>query len=475
MSESKAADLDYIFHPKSVAVAGVSQKTFSSGNGFLKALHDFSFEGPLYAINPKGGDFLGYRIYTNIKEIPGPVDYAIASIPAQSAIEFIKDCVSKQVKAVQFFTSGFKEIDAEGARLEAELVRIATQGNIRIIGPNCMGIYCPESRLSFSSSFSKESGSIAFISQSGGNTMQFVQLGVSRGLRFSKVVSYGNASDLNETDFLEYCGNDDTTAIIGVYIEGVKDGQRFLRVLKETARKKPTIILKGGRTRAGTRTIASHTGSLMGNELVWDSIFKQTGAIRANNLEELADVIMAIQCFPNITGRRVAVIGLGGGASVQAADEIEMAGLYVPSLPEQTQKELGQYTFFSSGAGSIYNNPIDSPLVLTNPRLFSQMLGIIAECPEIDLIMGYIGIDPSAGDRDMHMPLIAMGDTLIDFSKSHSKPTAIVTTPTMAEIYGKAAIEIRNKAVVNGVPFFPSLDRAANAIVKAIEFREKTE
>jgi acyl-CoA synthetase (NDP forming) len=471
----KVPALDYIFHPRSIVVAGVSDDPHNAGQWFLKALDDFPFEGPLYAVNPKGGELGGHKIYPSIKDVPGPVDYVVACIPARVAVEFMMDCVSKQAKVVHFFTSGFKEMNAEGARSEAELIKVATQGGVRIIGPNCMGLYCPESRLSFSSSFPKESGNVAFVSQSGGNTILFVQLGASRGLRFSKAISYGNASDLNETDFLEYCADDAATKIIGAYIEGVKDGRRFFRVLKETARKKPTIILKGGRTHAGTRAVASHTGSLMGSELVWGSVFKQTQAIRVNNLGELADVILAIQSFPDLRGRRVGVIGLGGGASVQAADEIEMAGLYVPALPEDVQEQLKRFTFFSSGAGSTYNNPVDSPLVAANPEIFSHMLNIIGACPEIDLVMGYMGVDTPASATDLQEPLLVMGDTLIGFGKSHLKPTVIVTAPSFAEVYGDTVSIIRRKALDNGLPFYPSLNRAAKAIYKATEYREKKE
>ena len=254
----------------------------------------YEFEGRLYPVNPKVDEILGLKAYPNVRDIPGPVDHVICSIPAPLVPQLIEDCVAKGVKVVHMFTAGFSETgEEEGVRLEAKILQIAKRGGIRLIGPNCMGIYCPSSHISFDEAFPKESGVVGFFSQSGANASELAHMGALRGIHFSKVVSYGNALDLNEVELLEYFIQDPETEIIAAYIEGVKDGQRFVRLLREAAQVKPTIVLKGGRTQSGTGAVASHTGSLAGEDEVFDALCRQMGAIRVYSLEELADVIQA--------------------------------------------------------------------------------------------------------------------------------------------------------------------------------------
>jgi acyl-CoA synthetase (NDP forming) len=208
------------------------------------------------------------------------VDYVISTVPAKAAPGLIAECARKGVKAVHFCTAGFSETgEEEGLRLEPQLAALSKKTGIRIIGPNCMGIYCPASRLSFNTDFPKESGPVGLISQSGGNTESLIRRVVPRGVRFSKAISYGNACDLNESDFLEYLAGDPETEIIGLYIEGVKDGERFPQILRKAAEKKPVILLKGGITEGGARAALSHTGSLAGSEVIWRSLCNQLGVI----------------------------------------------------------------------------------------------------------------------------------------------------------------------------------------------------
>ena len=246
-------DLESLFSPASIALVGVSPNPSDmSYCWFFDPLLEFEFEGRIYPVNPKGGKICGLEFYPSIEAIPGPIDHVISCIPAPLTPQLMEHCVAKEVKLVTLFTAGFSETgEVDKMSLEDSLIQIARRGGVRVLGPNCMGIYCPRSRISFCSGFPKESGTAGFISQSGGNAFNFVDIGAARGLRFSKVISYGNACDLDETEFLQYLAHDPETEIIAIYIEGVKDGRRFITGLREAVAAKPVIVFKGGKTETG--------------------------------------------------------------------------------------------------------------------------------------------------------------------------------------------------------------------------------
>ncbi|MDH5391039.1 MAG: CoA-binding protein, partial [Candidatus Bathyarchaeota archaeon] len=378
--------LDEIFNPRSIAVIGASPDPNKAGYHFFKGLLDLKFDGAVYPVNLNGSDVLGFKGYRNLRDVSAPIDYVIVAIPAYKVPEIIEDCVAKGVKTVHVFTSGFSETGkADRIKLEAQIANIAKAGNVRVIGPNCMGIYHPKIGLSNFGVFeSKESGSVGFISQSGGNTGDFGRMGLVRGLRFSKLVSYGNASDLDSTDFMEYFAWDPETKIICAYIEGVKDGRRFVKVLKEAAMVKPVVILKGGLTEAGTRAVSSHTGVLTGSDSIWTALFHQTGAIQVESLREMIDLALAFSYMSRPKGRRVGIVGIGGGASVAVADFCERAGLIVPRFMENTIEGLEKIT---PVAGTSIKNPVDSPVgrIVAVPE-YEETLRLMASDPQIDLL-----------------------------------------------------------------------------------------
>ncbi len=217
----------------------------------------------------------------------------MSAIPARYTTQLLLDSAVKGVKAMHIFSAGWGEIaDEEGKKMQAEMIAVARRLGIRVIGPNCMGIYCPKTALTYFRNFPKQSGPFAFISQSGMNASYAILEGEMRSIYYSKVISYGNATDLNESDFLEYLAEDPETKVIAGYIEGVKDGIRFLKVLKKAAKLKPIILYKAGITEHGVRATASHTGSIAGSDKVWDSLLKQAGVLRAHSMEELIDVLI---------------------------------------------------------------------------------------------------------------------------------------------------------------------------------------
>jgi acyl-CoA synthetase (NDP forming) len=464
-------NLDCIFNPRSIAVAGVSEERGNLGRDFLAALVDFSFAGALYAINPKGGQILGNKIYGSLLEVPGPVDYVIGCIPAKLTENLLELCVQKRVKVLHLFTAGFGELDSRGAEIEAKLAKIAHQGGVRIIGPNGMGIYHPAGGISFSSNLPKEAGNIAFISQSGGNAFQAIRLGNNRSLYFSKVISYGNALDLNETDFFEYCAKDPKTTIIAAYIEGVRDGQAFIKALVQATQNKPVVLVKGGRGKAGARAIASHTGSLAGNEVVWEAVFKQTRAIRADTIEDMIETICVLQYYPKTVGGRVCIVGFSGGVGVLATDACETAGLSLPVLDTSVQEELKTFAFFSNAAGSIYSNPVDTPLVVMDRSALLRILNIVARAENIDWIFAHLRLGVGSDDFSREASLKQLAETFIEFGQAGVKSVVLVIDPTATEAYPKTVAEIREDAFQAGILVSSSFTSAAKAVASVVEYR----
>ena len=257
--------MDSVFHPRSVAVIGASSDSEKERkSGWIGRLLQFGFKGEIYPINPKVKEVLGFKAYPSVRDIPGTVDYVIIAVPRHLTPSSLKDCVSKEAKVVHIYTAGFSETGTpEGIHLQKELKGMLQAGRTRVIGPNCMGIYCPSGGISFDIRFPKEPGPVAFISQTGVGGRRLISLATGRGLRFSKAISYGNAIDLNANDFLEYAISDPETKVILLYLEGLTDGRRFFHLLRGC--RKPVVLLKAGLSESGSGAVVSHTASLAGN------------------------------------------------------------------------------------------------------------------------------------------------------------------------------------------------------------------
>ncbi len=249
--------MEEIFHPKSIAVIGASNNSRARGYAYIRHLLDHKFKGKIYPINPKYSEVLGIKAYPSLREVPGSVDYVICCVPASAVPDILEDCAQKGVKAAHLFTARFSETGRqEDAELEQKILKQARKGGIRLIGPNCLGIYYPKEGLAFGYDFPINSGSVGLISQTGGLAGGCIQLASLRGIYFSKVISYGNALDYNESDFLDYLAQDPETKVILMYVEGLKDGKRFFDTLRRATSVKPVIIIKGGRGKSGTRAVA---------------------------------------------------------------------------------------------------------------------------------------------------------------------------------------------------------------------------
>ncbi len=339
----EAPEFERLFNPSSLAVIGASSNPHKSGGLFLKGLIDSGFKGNLYPVNPNEPEIMGLKSYRSVKEIPGGIDLAILAVPARIVPHVIAECSQQQVRFAIIHSAGFSELGTEGKELEEKMLYAARQGGTRIIGPNCMGIYSPGAHINTILSREKlpnAAGPVAFVGQSGWVTENVILMGYERGLRFSKVVSIGNQSDLTIEDLLKYLADDAETRVIAFYIEGIKRGRELLELSRQISRKKPIIIWKSGSSEAGARAAASHTGSLAGNNLVVKAALGQGGVITAQDLEELIDLMAGFVCPVLPAGKKVGLLVESGGGAVAGGDAIQTHHLEIPALSAETQQEL---------------------------------------------------------------------------------------------------------------------------------------
>jgi acyl-CoA synthetase (NDP forming) len=464
--------MDEIFHPGSIAVIGARSNESLENDGWVSRLIAFGYRGTIYPINPKATEIMGLKAYPSVRDVPGPVDLAIFNVPFRVADRVMADCAAKGVKFVHVFTAGFSETGKpEGIRLQNEIERIAREAGIRVIGPNCMGLYYPQGGITFARLLSKTPGTVAFVSQSGASASRVVAQGTERGIYFSKVVSYGNAIDLDGTDFIEYLSSDPETKVVTSYIEGVKDGRRYFQVIRESNKKKPVIVLKAGITDGGSRAASSHTASLAGSEIIWDAFFKQTGVIRVDDLEELLDEAIAFVYLRCPAGRRVGIVGRGGGLGVVATDMCEKAGLKVPQFHMETQKRLEQLI---PESGTSARNPVEPDRGLGAwAAFYEEGLKAIDADPNIDFILTHLGIDIYGGiGSRLSQSLDEAINILIKLSKQLSKPLVIVLYAGERAETINAVIQAKKKCLEAGLPVYPSVSSAAKAVSRFIGYHE---
>jgi len=469
--------LEAAFHPKVVAMVGVSSNAKRGvpwgpgGSSFIGSYEQLGFQGRIYPVNPKATEILGLKAYPNVSSIPEPVDLVIVSVPAQALPEVLEDCITANAKNIHVFTAGFEETGEEEAKELGNRVRqIALRGGLRIIGPNCMGLYVPEAGIGSFDRLPKESGSVAFVSQSGGHCNWFSHYAPDYGIHFSKVISFGNAYVLDSTDYLEYLAVDPETSIICMYLEGIKDGVKLMRQVREINRVKPVVLWKAGLTESGSRAVASHTASLAGQEAIWRAFFAQTGAVPVFSLEEMAEITMTFLYVKPPQGKRVAVLGLGGGTSVASADVCSREGLEVPTLTQETQDELKK---FISLAGASVKNPLDTGHIFRDVSLLEREMELVAADPLIDMIIirPHLDMVRSAGAEQVD----GLINYLCDFSRDnpYGKPTVIVfhsfaNDPWEVELRARFQVELPQK----GVAVYSTLTGASRALARFFEYHQ---
>ncbi len=336
-----SSQFESIFNPKSVAVIGASNTFGKWGFNIINRVLASGSGCDVYPINAKSSEVLGVKSYRSIVDVPGPVEFAVVTVPPQFVLEAISECAHKGVKVAEIITAGFGEIGEDGKVAEREMLEVAGASGMRLMGPNSMGHLDTHSDFYTSPWITGVTkGHIGLISQSGNFGLNVIRNGVEMGLGFSKFISTGNETDLTFEDYLEQFGNDDDTKVIIAYVEGLRQGRRFFELAKEITKRKPIVILKAGRTESGARAVVSHTAALAGEDRIYDAVFKQTGVIRADSLDELLDTAGALLRQPIPKGKRIGILTGGGGPGVIATDACVRMGLEVVTISPSTVEKL---------------------------------------------------------------------------------------------------------------------------------------
>jgi len=357
------------------------------GFRILSNLVEGGYQGRIYPVNPRGGEILGLKVYSQIADIPETPDLAIVVVPPPSVPTAVQECIDKGAKAGVIITAGFAETSQEGARLQQEMVEMARSSGMILVGPNGQGVISTFSQLyCWMVPLNPKAGRIGITSQSGAVLATIVRQLIIFGFGVSKCVSSGNEADLHSEDYIKYLSDDSQTKVILSYIEGLKDGPRFFQIAKEASKKKPVIVIKGGETSAGAQAAMSHTASLAGADAVFDAMCKQAGVVRVKALDELFNACSGFLCHPLPKGRRVAIISAGGGWGVLAADACAKLGLEVVTLPPETIKKLDSLmpAWWNRG------NPIDLVAGLFGDAIL-EVMDIVLGCPVVDGLI-FIGI-----------------------------------------------------------------------------------
>ncbi|MBI4337189.1 MAG: acetate--CoA ligase family protein [Chloroflexi bacterium] len=457
-------EMDRLFSPQVVAVVG--DKPSREERSWLRFVQ--TLKGRVYSvqIDPKEAatiEAMGIKNYPSLLEIPEPVDLVIVSVPRQASTRVLADAIQKGVNAIMYFTAGFAETgEEEGVRLQEELRAMALKAHMKLVGPNCMGLFNPAIGLRHNTEhYYGEAGNVAFISQSGTHAQFFSLTGYQQGIKISKSVSMGNGIVLHAADYLEYMAGDPQTKVVGMYLEGVPDGQRFFQVLREACRRKPVVIWKGGQTSEGARAVASHTASLAAEIAIWDAMMKQCNALRADSFDQLLDLVRGLLYIKPALGARMALLAQTGGQSVVITDAFVKAGLQVPQLDTASYERLA--AFFSTTGGS-YRNPLDMTPTMRDLDLVRRVMEIVSQDSHVDAVcheinVGFIGRNP--GRLQGLLTLVA------EFKERFPKPYFCVLAAGHRE---KEAVDIRQQLTDRGIVAFASFERGAATFRKLVDY-----
>ena len=469
-------DFERIFHPQNIAIIGVSAEDGGTGfgSGMFRAIKTMGFEGKIFPVNPKGGNLDGLPIYKQVEDIPERVDFAIITVAAKLVPEVLEGCRRKGIEGAEILSSGFSELGTQaGKELEKKIQQIAAAG-VRVVGPNCFGIYCPQSGLTLlpGPDLSRQTGSVAFLSQSGGNAIDLAHKGKWMGIRFSKVVSFGNGADLRETELLQYLADDPETKVISMYIEGIKDGDAFFESIKYASKKKPVIVYKGGLSQAGQRSVASHTASMGGSRIIWQSVLKQVNAISVQDLNELAQAALAFSLLPSGIFKKISVIGGGGALGVSACDAAEALDIEIPPFSTGQQESIGK---FLPKPGSSATNPIDVANPFVPPQTLKEILLQAGKDSRVDLqiivslLYHYKVMATAMGLKVAEVaPFRELADAIHDVVKTTGKPMVVILPNPKKGLDDLDTIEMlmlaRREFLERGLPVFDELPDALRAI-----------
>jgi len=382
-------EMDVLFKPERIAFIGASKNITKWGNIILGNIVAGGYRGEVYPVNPREEWIAERKVYKSVSEIPGDIDLAMIVTPASTVRGILEECAGRGIKAAIVVPGGFSEEGGEGVKLEEEIARVARENEIRLVGPNTMGIFSSDRSLyALMPPVRPSSGHIAFVAQSGNLGTQLMSVGQDRDIGFSKFAASGNEAVLYCEDYLEYFGADPRTRVVMAYIEGLKRGRNFIDTAKKITREKPLVVFKGGVTEAGMKAASSHTGAIASSEMIFDAAFRQCGAIQARTPKQMLDLAWALSELPLPRSNRIGILTWGGGWGVVTADACEKAGLEVPPLSDDTLKAIDKLLppYWSR------NNPIDLVGTLDRPNHL-KCLEVLMSDDNIDsaLVLGVVG------------------------------------------------------------------------------------
>ena len=461
-----------LFAPQTVAVVGASTKGGALPNVFIRRIREFGFSGDIYPIHPTAAAIDGLTAYKSLADTPKPVDYAYIAVSA-AQIPGMLAAANGHVRFAQVVSSGFAEVD-EGRGLQDELAAAARAGGMRLLGPNCLGIYTPRGRVTFTEIGPKETGPVGIVSQSGGLGTDIIRRGLSRGLKFSGLVTVGNCADVTPSDLLEFYIADPQTKVIGMYIETAKDGRRLFDILRHAKAAKPVVILKGGRTQQGLAAAASHTGSLAGDDRVWVALARQTGCLLVDTLDQFIDTLLIFQTLtprPQHATQKVVLFGNGGGTSVLATDCYARLGLDVTPFENNTIAALATLKL---PPGTSITNPVDCPvgsLQQDDGRVAEKILDIIYAQGNPEALVMHLNLSAFVGRTKPEV----LDNLVAAAMRVQQKHPGRAHFMLVLRSDGEPALEarkreFRDKAVALGVPVYDEMANAGVALAALAAF-----
>jgi acetyltransferase len=454
-SRTQRHPLDALFRPRSVAVVGASSKKLTIGREILHNLIDFEFSGPVYPINPQSSVVHSIKAYRSLKDVPGDLDLVVVSVPRDKVLQVVEECGRKGVKGLVMITAGFKEVGAEGAKLEGKLAAKLKKLGMRMVGPNCMGIINTEPGIRLNATFASsvpERGSVGFISHSGALGEAILADAARTGIGVAMFVSLGNRTDISGNDLLEYWENNDEVQTILMYLESFGRPRRFTDLARRVTRKKPIITVKAGRTAAGARAASSHTGSIVGLDIATESLFEQTGVLRVSSLEEMFVQASAFVKQPLPKGERIAVVTNAGGPGILCTDACIGRGLKMAELKSSTLRAISKVLPPEASV----SNPIDM-IASAEGEQYRKVLDLVKKDPNVD---GIVAIFVSPVMIDAYEVARAIAD-----SADGEKP---VMSVFMGKQRSREGIEELNR---HKVPVYRFPEEAASAMSAMARYR----
>ncbi len=469
MPDSAKKSLYQLMHPQHIAVIGASNNMLNMGTLILSNLISLGFEGQIFPVHPKLGQVLGLKAYKDVNQIPLAADLAVIVVPTAIVAQVLKECGHKGIRQAIVISGGFREAGPEGRQRENELIAIAEQYGIRFLGPNCIGVVNPRHRFNttvFHYSAAME-GFIGMVSQSGSFVTQMFYHLEKFGLGFSQAFSIGNQANIDLADCIEYLEGCERTRVIGLYIEGIQQPQKFMRIARAVSKSKPIVALYVGGTEAGGRAGGSHTGALAGSDMIHDGVFRQCGIVRAFTVEELFDFCWALGSQPLMKGNRVVVFTHSGGPGAVAADAADRVGLKLPPLSRQTRAKIQKRL---PHTGSL-SNPIDTTYFRRLDDILLDIPRILLEDREVDGILMYFLFMADNFERHLdktHSPIFASLAEFEDFVLSLCRQLAGAIATQAKPLLGSSFLMRSEKFIREledlGVPILPSPERSARAM-----------